>query len=205
MDTEFAGEFETHITVNLQDLAEIPRLQQWGATRNLKFLHILLEGGSHISQPMLTRRGYGNLTSELQMAKNLEIDLNRANFSVSRIKIEAAPWNQDIPQSDRSASTQAHRYFEHHIKLSLESTTDILPLKELTHQHSAHISRNALKIRADGYRERFVTQRCIGVGQIEAQNRLRILVESIESLGYVPIDIEAEFVVYDSNLALDAL
>lgn len=186
-------------------MAEIPRLQQWGANRNLKFLHILLERGAHISQPMLTRHGCGNLTGELQMAKNLEIDLNSANFSVSRIKIEAAPWNQDIPQSDRLASTQAHRYFEHHIKLSLESTIDIFPLKELIHHHSAHISRNALKIRADGSLERFVTQRCIGVGQIEAQNRLKNLVESIESLGYVPIDIESEFVVYDSNLALDAL
>jgi hypothetical protein len=83
MDTEFAGEFETHITINLQDLAEIPRLQQWGATRSLKFLHILLERGSHISQPMLTRHGCGNLTSELQMAKNLEIDLNiEAEFVV---------------------------------------------------------------------------------------------------------------------------
>ncbi len=204
MNQEFTGEFETHLTIDLHDSSDIPRLRQWGINRQLKFLHILLERGTHISQPMLTRRGCGNLTSQLSIAKDLAIDLNLANFPISRIKIEAAPWNQDIPQSDRLASTQAHRYFEHHIKLSLESTTDILPLKELTHQHSAHISRNALKIRADGFREQFVTQRCIGVGQIEAQNRLRILVESIESLGYLPIDIEAEFVVYDSNLSLDS-
>ena len=92
MNTEFAGEFETHITVNLQDVAEIPRLQQWGANRNLKFLHILLEGGAHISQPMLTRRGCGNLTSELQMAKNLERSISTVQISLSHgLKLKLHP------------------------------------------------------------------------------------------------------------------
>jgi hypothetical protein len=36
-----------------------------------------------------------------------------------------------------------------------------------------------------------------------AQARLQQLIEAIASLGFCPIDTESEFVVYDSNLALD--
>ena len=96
----------------------------------------------------------------------------------------------------------AHRYFEHHIKLLLESDRDS-PLRELAQLHSAHLSRNALQTRNDGFEQRFVTQRCIGVGRSAAKKQLQILVDSIESLGYHPLDIESEFVVYDSNLALN--
>ncbi len=201
---KFAGEFETHITVKLQDLDRIDRLQQWGIERNLKFLHILLERGTNVSQPMLTRRGRGDFADELGIANHLAQTLTAEDFAVVRIKIEAAPWNQGVPQSDVEADLHpAHRYFEHHIKLLLESDRDISPLRELVQLQSAHLSRNALQTRNDGFGQRFVTQRCIGVGRSTAKKQLQILVDSIESLGYHPIDIESEFVVYDSNLALD--
>jgi hypothetical protein len=203
-DMDFNGEFETHITVRVSDSMEIARLQKWCIDRDLKFLHILLDKGTNISQPMLTRRGRGNFDDELKIANNLDRVLTAEDFSIVRIKIEAAPWNQGVPHSDVEAlEHHANRYFEHHVKLSIASTTDLLPLKKLAQQHSAHLSRNALQIRHDGCQERFVTQRCMNIGRIEAEKRLQILVDSIESLGYHPIDIEAEFVVYDSNLALD--
>ena len=217
MNVEFVGEFETHITVSLEacslsnDDREIDRLQKWCIDRKLKFLHILLDAAPEMltgcntrSQPMLTRRGQGNFADELDVAKNLSQSLIAAAFPVVRIKIEAAPENQGIPQSDLEASSHpADRYFEHHIKLLLEPTEDFIILREITQRHSAHLSQNVLRVRADGWQERFVTQRCMHVGHNSAKKQLQILLKSIESLGYNPIDVEAEFVVYDSNLALD--
>ena len=202
---KFTGEFETHITVSLaHDRDEIDRLQQWCIDRDLKFLYILLDRGENRSQPMLTRRGRGNFADQLKIARNLSQILVAEGFDVVRIKIEATPWNHGVPSSDIEAlAHHSTRYFEHHVKLSIASTTDLLPLTELTHRHSAHLSRNALPMRHDGCQERFVTQRCMNVGRIEAEQRLQILVVAIESLGYQPIDIISEFVVYDSNLALD--
>jgi hypothetical protein len=204
-DMEFTGEFETHITVSLDNnLDRIDRLQQWCSDRDLKFLHILLDRGVSTSQPMLTRRGRGDFAGEFKIANELSQALAAEGFSIVRIKIEAAPWNQGVPQLDAEAiAHHANRYFEHHVKLSIESTTDLLPLRELAQQHSAHLSRNALQTRSDVLQERFVTQRCMGVGRSKAKKQLQILVDSIESLGYHPIDIEAEFVVYDSNIELD--
>jgi hypothetical protein len=205
MEMEFAGEFETHITVSIQASSEIERLRQWGLDRDLKFLHIVLDRGVSISQPMVTQRGCGNLTSELAIARDLAIDLNAAGFSVVRIKIEAAPGNQDIPQSDRAALNHGRdRYFEHHLKLLLEpGFNDFQLLRELVERHSAHLSRNALQIRRDNYQERFITQRCVAIGQIEARKQLQILSTAIATLGYTVLSIVEEFVVYDSNLALD--
>lgn len=202
---QFTGEFESHITVSVNNNIDgIKRLQGWCIDRNLKFLHILLDRGVNRSQPMLTRRGRGNFADELKIANSLCQELTAENFPVVRIKIEADPRNQGVPQSDVEALAHPiDRYFEHHVKLLLESSTDILPLQEIARQHSAHISRNALQIRLDGCQERFVTQRCMGVGRIEAKKQLQLLLDTIESCGYRSIDVEAEFVVYDSNLSLD--
>jgi hypothetical protein len=204
-DMEFTGEFETHITVSFDNhLDEIDRLQQWCIDRDLKFLHILLDRGVSRSQPMLTRRGQGDFDDELEIATNLAKSLVVEDFPVIRIKIEAAHWNQGVPTSDAEAiAHHANQYFEHHVKLSIESTADLLPLRELAIGHSAHLSRNALQTRNDGFQERFITQRCMNMGRSKSTKQLQILVDEIESLGYIPIDIEAEFVVYDSNLALD--
>src|SRR4028119_1202234 len=202
---EFTGEFETHITVGLKDSNQFEALQAWGIARGLKFIHIVLDRGIHVSQLMLTRHGKGGLTDQLKIASDSSKSLNAEGLSVARIKIEAAPWNQDVPQSNAEAVNHpGDRYFEHHIKLLLEPSANILPLIDLAEKHSAHLSRNLFQTRSDQYHERFVTQRCISVGRVEAQQQLQTLLKAIATLRYVAIDVEAEFVVYDSNLDLDA-
>ena len=201
---EFTGKFETHITVCLDDLKEIEVLQKWSANNGFKFLHIMLDRGVTASQPMLTRYGWGDLTNELNIAIKLGESLKKKGFSVLRTKIEAAPENQGIPQSNSEAlNYPLDRYFEHHIKLLLEPSVDLAQLRKLAEQHSAHLSRNVLKIRNDNYQERFITQRCMTVGRVEAQKRLRILLGAISPLGYSLLKVEQEFVVYDSNLKID--
>jgi len=202
---EFTGEFETHITVCLNDSDKIERLQDWSIKHRLKCLHIVLDRGVTASQPMLTRHGKGNLTDELKTASNLSQSLNAAGFSVKRIKIEASVCNQGVPQSNTEALHYSfNRYFEHHIKLLLEPSANTLTLSEIAQRHSAHLSRNVLRIRSDNCYEQFVTQRCLGVGAIEAQQKLQSLLDEIAPLGHSVIEVEEEFVVYDSNLEIDA-
>ncbi len=201
---EFSGEFETHITVFLKDLDRVEALQKWGINHGLKLLHIVLDRGINVSQLMLTRHGQGSLKNELKVAFDSTQSLNAEGFTVTRIKIEAALSNQGVPQSNAEALNHScDRYFEHHIKLLLEPSADILPLIHVAEGHSAHLSRNLFQTRSDQYHERFVTQRCISVGCVEAQQQLQSLLKAIANLAYFAIDVEAEFVVYDSNLDLD--
>jgi hypothetical protein len=202
---EIAGEFETHLTIRLDSSQAIAPLALWASARGLKFTHILLDLGQTVSQPMLTRYGRGVLAEELTAATRLRTELESAGFAVSRIKVEAALGNVGVPHTNADVSSHPPgRYFEHHVKLLLDSNLDRTALVELAQCHRAHLSRNALRLRSDGRHERFVTQRCYAVGRSDARRDLDALLDALESGGYEILDVEEEFVVYDSNVAIDA-
>jgi len=202
---QFPGDFETHLTVRLADGQTVESLRAAPAARGLKCTHIVLARGRSASQPMLTRDGRGTLAGQLAEAAALRRALEADGFVVSRVKVEAAPWNQGVPQSDADgAAHPADRYFEHHVKLLLDDRADLHALARLAARHGAHLSHNALRRRDDGRLERFVTQRCHGVGRHTARARLEALLAELHSECYEVIDVEEEFVVYDSDLSLDA-
>jgi hypothetical protein len=202
---DFAGEFESHLTVRTADNAGLDELRTWAVARGLKFLHIVLDRGRTPSQPMVTRRARGTLIDQRTVAADLARQLAGRGLDVVRTKIEAAPWNRDVPEADPDAvARHAGRYFEHHVKLALDPVADVAALADIAGRHAAHLSRNALRDRADGRRERFVTQRCFRVGRGTARRRLDDLLAALAVEGYVPLSVEQEFVVYDSDLAVDA-
>lgn len=101
------------------------------------------------------------------------------------------------------------RYFEHHLKVLLDpcgpgaaATLDALTATAAA--HDAHVSWNARRIRAGtGRQERFVTQRCYGVGLPTARARLAALTRAVGALPVEIAETEEEFVVHDSNSAID--
>lgn len=207
---EFAGEFETHLTVTLDGAQDVSGLREWAARRGLKCVHILLDGGRTPSQPMLTRRGRGALSAELAAARDVAAALAAGGFAVCRVKIEAAPWNKDVPQTDADAARHPpDRHFEHHVKLLLApADADLAAVSDVALRHGARLSRNALRDRPDGRRERFVTQRCYGVGRPAARRWLDALLAALRPVlaagGHDVADVEEEFVVYDTNAGVDA-
>jgi hypothetical protein len=120
----------------------------------------------HHSQPMLTRRGWGEFDRELATANKLAAELKTAGFRVVRIKIEAAPGNDGVPQSDLAALAHPDLYFEHHLKLNLAPDADLELLRSIATAHSAHLSHNALQTSNNGWTKRFLTQRCMQVGLV---------------------------------------
>lgn len=202
---DFTGELETHLTVCLNEPKSLAELQEWGATHGLKFLHIVLEEGMVASQPMLTKRTVGKLSDEIIAANQLKELLVADGFPVLRIKIEAAPWNEDVPQSSEDVTRHLpERYFESHIRILYPIGTDNSELVERIKMYSAHLSRNAFRQRHDCLEERFVTHRCWSVGYCEARQKLNSLLREIRALSYTVIDVEEEYVVFDTNLEIDA-
>ncbi|MFJ8627010.1 hypothetical protein ACIRD3_29815 [Kitasatospora sp. NPDC093550] len=207
-------------------------LAGWAEGRGLKFTHILLARGVAPSQPMLTLRADGTLAEVAAEASRVTGRLGRAGFTVLRAKIEAAPWAEGVPASDEDAVAHgAGRYFEHHVKLLLpgadptgstdptgsadparstgpadrtDSTGSTDGLARLAVRHGAHLSRNPRRVREDGRREWFVTQRCRLVGLDTAGRRLAALLGELAAEGREVVSVEREFVVVDSDEALDA-
>lgn len=71
-------------------------------------------------------------------------------------------------------------------------------------RHAAHLSRNARRARADGIRERFVTQRCYRGDRFSAASALAGLLTELTCTGYPIAEVEEEFVLVDDNPTLDA-
>lgn len=155
-----SGEFEIHITVH----GNRDALVDWAGRHTLKVTEIVLDCGAHATLLMVTSEDSGSYADIAAAAERLRCQLCAAGFPPSRVKIEAAPWNQGIPQESVPPGT----YFEHHVKLLLPANADLAGLKARVIAHGAHLSRNARRVRPDGMLERFVTQLCYGVGQPQA-------------------------------------
>ncbi|WP_431895115.1 HEAT repeat domain-containing protein [Nonomuraea sp. bgisy101] len=194
--TAFAGVFDIHLTVAAGD--DAVRLARWARANGVKFTHIVLARGEAPSQPMLTLAGRGTLSEQRSAAADCAARLRAEGFTVVRVKIEAAPWNADVPQED---VVTPGRYFEHHVKVVVRD--DLIGLAELAQAHAAHVSRNARRRHGDGVHERFVTQRCRDVGLPAARRRFDALLKALESAGFAVLEAEQEFVVDDDNPGID--
>ena len=195
------GEFEYHITVSDGggggDDAAAARLAAWAAERGVKFTHIVLARGATMSQPMLTVRADGTAETVLADAHAMAGELHAAGFEVTRVKVEASPFIAGLART-------ADRYFEHHVKLLLPPDVDETALADMVTPHGAHLSRNARRVREDGHAERFVTQRCYRTGTEGAVAELDRLIETLSGAGHAMLSVEREYVVHDSNPAVDA-
>jgi hypothetical protein len=202
----YRGDFEVHITVLARDKPSLAPFLQWCRIRECKCVWIVLARGEHVEQPMATwRRQDTNLAQVVEEAQSCAADLNRAAIPVVRVKVEAAPDNDEVPLDDTDAVAHAiGNYFEHHIKLLRDKTAPREALLRACERSGAHLSRNAFREVGAGQEERFVTIRSYGVGWISSERHLRQLLAVLEGLGEQILKHESEYCVYDSNIGLDA-
>ncbi|WEH18246.1 hypothetical protein [Streptomyces sp. VNUA24] len=206
---EFTGEFETHLTVVVGDgPGGEERVRRWAERHRVKYTRIVLDRGAVPDQPMLTVRGEGSLSALRAAASGWVRRLGAEGFGVVRVKIEAAPWNEDVPLTVAQArALPPGCYFEHHVKLALADDTEVACVRALAERHAAHVSRNARRAGGGGDgrgHERFVTQRCRDVGRPEARRRLDALLDALAAAGFKAVEVEEEFVVHDDGPGLDA-
>lgn len=200
---ETKNHYETHITLATVDDSVLKRVQDWAETHNLKWTHIVLDGGESPSQPMVTFWGTGTSKDQLERSARFVNELEQLGAEVVRVKTEAAIENDDVPAAEAENDSSPQRYFEHHIKLLLAEGADLDQLRTLVEPHAARLSRNARRVRQDDHEERFVTQRLFGTIKQVAQQRLRDLLALLQRNEYEILEIEEEYVVFDSNLDLD--
>ncbi|HEX8870671.1 MAG TPA: nucleotidyl transferase AbiEii/AbiGii toxin family protein [Lentzea sp.] len=194
----YAGEFELHLTGSEWQTDE---LAEFAERHQLKFSDIELHRGDVPSQPMLTIGATGTLDEVRATAEQWRQKILAAELHVIRVKIEAAPWNEGVPQTDDEADPAL--YFEHHVKVLMSGAWHDWYGRALraVDGHDAHLSRNARRTYEDGSQERFITQRCFGVGRATAKSRLAALLEALRE--FEVLEVEEEYVVDDDALHID--
>ena len=199
------GEFRTHLTVRADRPATLVSLGRWAASHGLELTHTVLDRGRTACRPTLTLHGTGTLDQQRATAAEWTVRLAAAGFGVVRTKIQAAPWNVGVPQTDGEAEgLPAHCRFEHHITLRLPIPYDTRRLTAVAQAHAAHVSRTVRRALPGGVQERFVTQRARGLGRPGARVLLNALLDALAVAGFQPVDIAEEFVLHDDNPAVDS-
>jgi hypothetical protein len=203
---DYAGEFEVHVTVRPPSGAAFQRFRAWCLLHDCKCVRIVLARGEHVEQPMATwRRGATTLPVVVEETRHMIGELERVAIPVVRVKIEAAPDNDGVPQNDAEAAGQDEaNYFEHHVKLLRDPAADRERLLKMCVEFGSHLSRNAWRENPQGLEERFVTMRSYNVGRANADARLQRLLAALADLGEKVIEVESEYNVFDSNVQLDA-
>jgi hypothetical protein len=200
----YRGNFELHITVRAD--GSLDAFRAWCEAEGCKCVRIVLARGVQVEQPMATWRRYDTVLPHVLAAATLRAQgLERAGLAVVRVKIEADPSNDDVPATDADALLQpSGNYFEHHVKLRREAVAGCESLLSVCLDHAAHLSRNAWRQPAQGLEERFVTLRSYRMGRSRSEQQLYSLLAALKGMSEEIIDVESEYTVHDSNLALDA-
>lgn len=199
---QFAGDFETHITVELSD-SDINLFCEICEKIGVKPVFIQLPNGKFPSQPMTACDSKGTLDSVLKAAQKLVIQLTDHGFKCIRVKIEASPFNEDLPQNFiETAKLPDTMYFEYHVKVLLDDTQNQIA-REICGEFGAHLSQNVFKIRDNGLTEKFITLRMYGFGLLEARSRVEQLMLAIQKCELKTLKSVLEYCVYDTNTAID--
>ncbi len=194
--------FELHITVNQN--VDLGAFKSFCYQAGIKGMVIDL-GANVPVQPMTCSRIAGSFSQAMLEANQLRDVLTEAGFEVTRVKLEAAPWNLDVPTTDEQAKRNpGGNYFEHHTKLKLPKTANFRLLEMICETNNAHLSHNAFKVFADGTSERLVTQRHYALGFASASLRFNAFLEVLKSFDFKVEKTVSEYCVFDSNLELDA-
>ena len=203
---KYTGAFEAHITIeSLPDAATKERFMAFCEKNALKGIEIELSRGDFMHQPMTCSLHEGDFQEVLGNVQHIAQNLAAEGFPVTRVKLEAAPFNAELPQTNAEVVQHApSNYFEHHLKLLLPAEADTDLLLQICEKYHAHLSRNAFKKLQDGMSERFVTIRNYGLGKAEAEQSLCDLRNAIEAVGFQVIKSITEYCVYDDCLDLDA-
>lgn len=203
----YSGIFEAHITICAGSLDILQGFQQICHQLNVKCILIELPTGVTRSQPMTASYHRGSLPEVYTEVYRMAHEICQAGFQVTRVKIEAMVYNQDIPVTDSEVLRHpATNYFEFHIKALLSENTDLEALRQHCAEQGAHLSVNAFKHKTNGQHQRFITLRLSGLGRNSAQGRFQALLISLRALGIgiLLVQPQQEYTVYDSNLELDA-
>lgn len=200
---EYEGVFEAHISIVPINQEQANIFKSFCEAEGIKAIQIVLARGTTPIQPMSSSMHWGKFSTVKSEVETLVHKIAQLGFEVKRMKIEAAPNNQDIPQTIEDLSRHdSKNYFEHHWKILLEGEPSE-KLLALCEEYKAHFSQNAFKEREDGFSEHFLTLRLYEKGLQEAEKVCEDFTEALKAQKVEVLKFITEYCIYDDFVMLD--
>lgn len=200
---EYEGVFEAHISIAPINEEQANIFKNFCEAEGIKAIQIVLARGTTPIQPMSSSIHQGKFSTVKIEVETLVHKIAQLGFEVKRMKIEAAPNNQDIPQTIEDLSRHdSKNYFEHHWKILLQDAPSEALLK-LCEGNKIHFSQNAFKKREDGFSEHFLTLRLYEKGLQEAQQFCEEFTKVLKGQEVEVLKFITEYCVYDDFVQLD--
>lgn len=209
--TRFPLAYEMHVTVD--NPGELEQFRQVCSALGVKPIVLALQeraAAQDITQVMTSSNFAGDDGGAREELNRISAGLKAAGYSVSREKIECAPWHPAAPlDEDVGKCMPQGCYFESHLQVELicenefEQVAKESSLKTIALEHSAHYSRNMFKQYAQLHYTRMLTVRSYTGTLQDFKRKVLNLGTQLKQNGFNIQKEVIEFSLYDSNTALD--
>jgi hypothetical protein len=197
--------YEIHITVNTNNIAEFKTICELEKIKPI-ILDLQDREGNTIFHDVMTSSKYTG-TSPLTFANKLADKLKTHGLPISRIKIEATPYNDLVPTQSNKKNIELNCYFESHLRINTNIIS--LPLlKIICSKNNAHLSVNIFKTRNVGF-STFTPIQILATLRQNKGNYEEFLEQVYNfKVGLIDNDFnvdktEIEYAIYDSNIDHD--
>ncbi|CAF0784820.1 unnamed protein product [Adineta steineri] len=132
------------------------------------------------------------------------IDTQFKGLDIIRVKIKSLVLNNDVPENDLDKMLfwdKKSNYFEFYHKVLIKSLWQFRELKIFCHNRHLHLASFGKILNNEGYYS--VILRLFNVGREKALTENDYLMKCLTADNFPPLDIESNFIVYDSNINID--
>lgn len=209
--TRFPLAYEMHVTVDTP--GELEQFRQVCSTLGVKPIVLALQeraAAQDITQVMTSSNFAGDDHGAGQELYRISSGLKAAGYTISREKIECAPWHPAAPlDGDVGKSMPPGCYFEAHLQVELvcenqfEQAAKESSLKVIALEHAAHYSRNMFKQYAELHYTRMLTVRGYTGTYEDFKKKVQALAIQLRQNGFDIQKEVIEFALFDNNTALD--
>ncbi|MEW2544818.1 hypothetical protein AB0910_03390 [Streptomyces sp. NPDC047002] len=195
---QVVGEFRLRLTIGVGRARDVAG---WAGQQGFRVEGGVLDRGRTPGRPTLVLEGTGDLAEQCAAARAWSERLASDGFRVVRTRIEAAPWDDGVPQTDSEAAQAPECWFAHRVTVRLPIPYDTRRLSAVAGRHTARLSRLVRSVPTRGVQERVLVQGARGVGRPGARARLDALLDGLLAAGLRAVDVEEAYVVYDDGPA----
>ncbi|CAF1430630.1 unnamed protein product [Adineta steineri] len=194
------GIFQIHITIKNDNIRTCPTICQ---INEYNWIDVSRFNGKRSKRLIVSFNHMGRYPDMMEQTQTF-IDTQFKGLDIIRVKIKSLALNNDIPENDLDKMLfwdKKSNYFEFYHKVLIKSLWQLRELKNFCQNRHLHLASFGKISSNEGYY--FVILRLFNVGREKALIENDYLMERLTANNFPPLDIESNFIVYDSNINLD--